>query len=121
MTRCMYDGVAGFSRRTRALHLTGPALQLFETTHSFQPARQVNAVVRQPASVTSTDVCNAYPNRGLSVDFQIRQSPLEFLNAGVGGLRIKKRQHLKFRQSFEMDQPRIGYPSLVEAEPFEFA
>ncbi len=31
----------------KALHLTGPAIRFFETSRSLQPARQVNAAVRQ--------------------------------------------------------------------------
>jgi hypothetical protein len=33
-------------RHNKALQLTGPALRIFETSRSLQPARQVNAVVR---------------------------------------------------------------------------
>ena len=35
------------ARSNNALHLTGRARRLFETSRSVQPARQVNAVVRR--------------------------------------------------------------------------
>src|SRR5262249_24085424 len=48
---CAVDGDEWTARveATKALHLTGPALRLFETSRSLQPARQVNAVVRVTA------------------------------------------------------------------------
>src|SRR6516164_3512647 len=48
--------VANERRRTMTLHLSGPALQFFETSSSLQLARQVNGVVRVRHDVAAVTV-----------------------------------------------------------------